>query len=60
MLIPVAHVVGSQRYVGRLIMPVRLFWKDPRQEREGQMEIRVDDPLLANKLKSGDLGQTSK
>ncbi|MDC6168218.1 hypothetical protein [Paucibacter sp. XJ19-41] len=59
-LIPVAHVVGSQRYVGRLILPVRLLWKDPRQQREGQMEIRIDDPRLANKLRSGDLGQTSK
>lgn len=60
MLIPVAHAVGSQRYVGRVLVPLKLVWFDERQGREESLDIEVNDPLLARRLRSADLGFTSK
>jgi len=60
MVIPVAHAVGSQRYVGRVLVPVKLVWFDERQGKDDSMDIEVNDPMLARRLTSADLGFTSK
>lgn len=60
LVIPVAHAVGSQRYVGRVLVPVKLIWFDERQGKDESMDIEVNDPVLARRLKSADLGFTSK
>lgn len=60
MVIPVAHAVGSQRYVGRVLVPVKLVWLDERQGKEESLDIEVNDPVLARRLRSADLGFTSK
>jgi hypothetical protein len=60
MVIPVAHAVGSQRYVGRVLVPVKLLWFDERQGKEDSLDIEIDDPVLARRLQSADLGITSK
>lgn len=60
LVIPVAHAVGSQRYVGRVLVPVKLIWFDERQGKDDSMDIEVNDPLLARRLKSADLGFTSR
>jgi hypothetical protein len=60
MVIPVAHAVGSQRYVGRVLVPMKLLWFDERQGKEDSLDIEVNDPVLARRLKSADLGFTSK
>ena len=58
LVIPVAHVLGSQRYVGRVVVPVGLAWVDERQSKEGSLDISVDDPQLKNRLSSADLGMS--
>ena len=59
LLVPVAQVVGSQRYVGRVVMPLRLQWHDERQDKPGSLDIDVSDPQLADRLTSALLGRST-
>jgi|GEM_PF-6492096 len=57
MLIPLAHVSGSDRYYGQVIIPLELTWLDERQNKTEKMSISVkSDISLKNDLDSSILG----
>lgn len=57
-VIPLAHVVGSRHYVGRVLIPTSITWVDERQGTNGNLSIDPRDVLLSNRLMGGDLGRT--
>lgn len=57
-VIPLAHVVGSRRYVGRVLLPSSVTWVDERQGTNGNLSIDPRDTFLSNRLMGGDLGRT--
>ena len=57
MLIPIAHISGSNRYFGEVIIPVELTWFDERQNKTEKMTIEVkSDSTLKSDLDSSILG----
>lgn len=57
MLIPLAHVSGSNRYFGRVFIPLELVWDDGVQGKPGKMSIDVQsDSSLKSDLESSILG----
>ena len=57
MLIPLAHISGSKRYFGQVIIPMELTWLDERQNKTEKMLIDVKrDSTLKSDLESSILG----
>jgi len=59
LVVPVAQVVGSQRYVSSVVVPLGLQWHDKRQDKPGTLEIDVSDPQLTDRLTSALLGRST-
>jgi hypothetical protein len=57
-IIPVAQVVGVQRYVGRLVLPTRLVWKNERTAQQEGFDINLASVALQAKLEAAWLGRS--
>lgn len=60
MLIPLAHVSGSNRYFGKVFIPSELIWDDVVQGKSGKISIDVQsDSSLKSDLESSILGTSN-
>jgi hypothetical protein len=56
-LIPLAQVSGGEYYFGRILVPIKLLWKDERLGREQFLDLNVaNESALDNQLHSAILG----
>jgi hypothetical protein len=59
-LIPLAHVSGSDKYFGEIILPLKLSWNDERQNHNGKMIIDIKGNIaLKSDLESSVLGRSN-
>lgn len=57
MLIPLAHISGSNRYFGQVIVPLELTWHDERKNTIQKISIDIkSNSALKNELQSSMLG----
>lgn len=59
-LIPLAQVSGGEYFFGRVLVPVKLLWKDKRLGRDDSLELNVaNESTLDNQLHSAILGRST-
>lgn len=59
-VIPLAQVVGPARYVGRVVLPRRLAWKNERLGQDESLAIDANSMALQARLKAAYLGHSSE
>lgn len=59
-VVPLAQVVGPARYVGRVVLPRKLVWKNERLGQEESLNVDVASTALQARLRAAYLGHSQE